>query len=382
MEIRDESLFHGVLVFCGTLEFLRLCPGEIELFVRILALLCTRCCEPEAVRSTAARFEQFMENLPALAFIKDADGRYIFTNQAYRSIGSVDPKARIGLTDFALFPGETARILRENDASVLRKGVPAETIEEVPFAGKVQHQWTVKFPLTEADGRVRLAGIAVDITRLVEAERALEASLEEKEVLYRELQHRVKNTFSVITSLLRLENTGSLSPETEGLLRKLQNRIEAISLVYRNLYGKPSSAPVDASKYLAQIAENLIRSYASSGGGGTSVELETDLEAVELSPDTAVPLGIILTELMTNAVKYGFSEGGGTVRLALSSGREGLEFRIFDDGSPLPESVDVENPQTLGLRLVRALTAQLKGSLTVLREGGTEFVLSLPPVHA
>ncbi len=383
MEIRDELLFHGFVLVSGKPERLRRVSKEIELFIRVVALLCTRCSSAEASRSTAVRFEQFMENLPAYAFIKDRKGRYIFTNQAYKKIGSVNPRKRLGRTDFELFSPEVARRIRENDEAVFQSGVPLETIEEIPFAGKIQHLLSVKFPLTEADGTLGLAGIAVDITRLVEIEQALETACKEKELLYRELQHRIKNTFSVITSLLRLENTRGLSPESEALLRKLLSRVEAVSLVYQNLYGKEGSAPVDASEYLVQIAENIIRSYTDAAAGeGHRIRLETDFEPVELSPDTAVPLGIILTELMTNAVKYGFREEGGTVLLSLSSGREGLVFRVFNDGIPLPESVDVENPETLGLRLVRALTSQLKGTLLVSREGGTEFVFRFPTAAA
>jgi PAS domain S-box-containing protein len=386
--IRDESRFHGVIIIGGASEILTTDPGGIELFVRILALLCTRCASVESTKSTAARFEQFMENLPAYAFIKDSEGKYIFTNRAYKKIGAVDPKARIGRDDFDLFPPDIARRLRENDQSVLHNGVPVETIEEVPYGGETQHQLTVKFPLTESDGSVRLAGISLDISRLVEVERALASSLEEKEILFRELQHRVKNTFAVIKSLLNLENISELSEETGELLRKLRNRIEAISLVYQNLYGKSSSAPVEASKYLLEIAENLIRSYASSGDGREAgIRLEADIEPVELSPDTAVPLGIILTELMTNAIKYGFREGQkvrdvpeerGRIRISLISEAEGLTFRVFNEGIPIPETVALENPESLGLRLVQALTSQLGGRLEVFREGGTEFVLCLP----
>ncbi|MFP4564182.1 MAG: sensor histidine kinase, partial [Spirochaetia bacterium] len=378
MEIRDELHFHGFVLVSGKPERLRRVSKKIELFIRVVALLCTRCFSAEASRSTAVRFEQFMENLPAYAFIKDREGRYIFTNQAYKKIGSVDPRERLGRTDFELFPPETARRIRENDEAVFQSGVPVETIEEIPYAGKIQHQLTVKFPLTEADGSVSLAGIAIDITLLVETERALETACKEKEILYRELQHRIKNTFSVITSLLRLENTRELSPESEALLRKLLSRVDAVSLVYHNLYGKEGSAPVDASAYLVQIAENLIRSYTDAADEGNRIRLETEIEPVELSPDTAVPLGIILTELLTNAVKYGFRKEGTTVRLSLSSGAEGLVFRVFDNGKPLPKSVDVENPETLGLKLVRALTSQLRGTLSLSRKGGTEFTLRIP----
>jgi PAS domain S-box-containing protein len=232
-------------------------------------------------------------------------------------------------------------------------------------------------PIETADGLMVLSAI-VDITERKRAEEQVLASLHEKEVLLKEIHHRVKNNLAVISSLFYLQSTYAHDEQSVLMFRESQDRVRSMALVHESLYRSENLAEVDFGEYARSLATNLFRSYSLPPN---NVRLKTDIEQVTLSIETAVPCGLILNELISNCLKHAFpSSRQGEVRLNLRVEPEGrCRLRVSDDGVGMPEGLDVMNTRTLGMRLVRSLISQIDGDIEFHNhQPGTEAELTFP----
>ena len=190
----------------------------------------------------------------------------------------------------------------------------------------------------------------------------LRASEERKEALLREVHHRVKNNLAVICSLLHLQSTHTKDAKTVETFCDMENRVHSMALVHESLYSSESLARIDFAEYAKGLAEDVLASYERPDA---PVRLQTDLEPIEMSVDLALPCGLILNELISNAFKHGFPEGVAGV-IELSSRTTGDPGRytlsVHDNGIGIAPGVDVNTSNSLGLRLVRLLTKQIHGS--------------------
>jgi len=219
--------------------------------------------------------------------------------------------------------------------------------------------------LFQVDGHTLHLALVRDIRERKAAEAELRRSLAEKETLLREIHHRVKNNLQVVSSLVNLKS--STIPAFDAT--DIQNRIRAMSLVHEILYGRGALAAVRFDAYITSLAEELFDIY-----GKPNVRLEQELEAVEVETDRAVSLGILVNELLTNALKHAFpGERPGSVHIAVRKLAEARELVISDDGVGLPESTPED---TLGLVLVDNLVEQINASLSVTRDGGTTYTIT------
>ena len=199
----------------------------------------------------------------------------------------------------------------------------------------------------------------------------LRSSLDEKEVLLKEIHHRVKNNLQVISSLLNLQSSHVRDENDMEIFRESQNRIRSMALIHEKLYQSGNVALVDFPQYARSLANTLFRSYRS---GDSNVSLEVDFGDVSLGIDAAVPCGLIINELLSNALKHAFpGNRGGKVLLGLRAQGGQTRLTVKDDGIGVPGSVDVARPDSLGLQLVNTLVAQIGGVLEVDRSNGTEF---------
>ncbi len=215
--------------------------------------------------------------------------------------------------------------------------------------------------------------VSHDLTERKQDEDAIHASLKEKEMLLKEIHHRVKNNLQVISSLLNLQSNSIESKETRELLRESQNRVRSMALIHEKLYQSESLAQVQFAEYLRNLTRDLFRSYSAGGVG-----LKLQAEDIPLDVDTAIPCGLIINELVSNALKYAFP-GGRTGDLHISFlkiSRERCALTVTDNGVGLPPEVDVKNPKTLGLQLVNMLVNQLHGTLDVVTDGGSTFMVT------
>jgi len=218
--------------------------------------------------------------------------------------------------------------------------------------------------------------VARDISERRKAEQQIRASLNEKEILLKEIHHRVKNNLQVITSLLNLQSSKEDHPQTAAVLRESQNRIRSMALVHEELYRSRDLARVDLSSYIGKLASGLFRVFASPS---SEIGLQIEVRDVFLPVDTAIPCGLILNELISNALKHAFrSSPQGTITIRMAKRGEAYELLVQDDGVGLPPYLSLESAETLGLQLVNTLIKQLHGTLQVERTGGTAFLLRFP----
>lgn len=219
-----------------------------------------------------------------------------------------------------------------------------------------------------------LCTVVQDITDRKEFENSLKDSIAEKEVLLREIHHRVKNNLQIISSLLNLQTVYIDDEEALNLFKESQNRVRSMSMIHESLYQSRDLAHIDFSIYISRLCNELLSSY---GVNINLITLKTDLEKVFLDINTAIPCGLIITELFTNAIKYAFPEGRkGIINIKFHREKgDNFILEVSDDGVGLPEDIDMEQTKSLGMRLVNSLVDQLDGNIQLDTNSGTRFVI-------
>jgi len=241
----------------------------------------------------------------------------------------------------------------------------------------------------QANTYQEFSGLAQDFVTMSEAvkerEKEIKSSLQEKDVLLREVHHRVKNNMQVISSLIRLQAGHSQDRIQKELLEESQHRIRSMFLVHEKLYQSPDLAKIDFRDYVHSLVNGLYRSY---GADPEKISLKVDVADIRLGLDNAIPCGLIVNELVSNAFKYAFPQyanlfekGGhdqcGEIKVILRSVSEGkIELIVSDNGIGLPEGLDFKNTESLGLQLVTTLAEdELAGEIEVNRAEGLEYII-------
>jgi two-component sensor histidine kinase len=232
-------------------------------------------------------------------------------------------------------------------------------------------------PFQNEMGDWLVAEINVDITERKQAEEKIRQSLLEKEALLREIHHRVKNNLQIISSLLSTQVGRVTEPAARDALRECQTRVLAIALIHQNLHQSETYLDVPFAEYVRSLGATVLRATRATD---RAVDLVFDLEDITLPVDHAVPCGLILNELITNALKHAFvGRKTGVVRVVLRSLPEHrISLSVSDDGVGLPEELgsQLEHATTMGLQLVRTLALQLDATLEIARGGGTSFTIT------
>jgi len=216
-----------------------------------------------------------------------------------------------------------------------------------------------------------------NITQHIEAEEKLSQSLKEKTILLKEIHHRVKNNLQIISSLLRLQSLYVPEEHLQNILNECQNRINSMALIHQKLYESKSFAAVNISDYLHELIVFLCNTYMVRSD---SVELILLEEDISFSIDSAIPLGLVLNELVTNSFKHAFTDKEKTkvtVKITLPDG-DNVNISIRDNGVGFPDDINFYNPSSLGLQLVHSLTEQVNGKIKLIVQEGTEILITIP----
>jgi PAS domain S-box-containing protein len=221
--------------------------------------------------------------------------------------------------------------------------------------------------------------IMQDVTERIHAEKSLAKSLSEKDVLLKEIHHRVKNNLQVISSLLYLQSLKLQDEQAKRIFRESQNRVKAMALIHEQLYQTKDFMRVDFAEYLQTLASMIAESYNEPP---SIIDVQIDSEKLDLSIDAAIPAGLIVSELVTNSLKYAFPEtaerAGKNKEIAILARKTSdndIMLIVRDNGIGLNMGRPLESPKTLGLRLVKMLTEQLRGSIEVLPQKGAAFCI-------
>jgi PAS domain S-box-containing protein len=226
------------------------------------------------------------------------------------------------------------------------------------------------FP-AEEDDMLYWAGINRDISEQVKHRDALEKSLHEKDTLLAEVHHRVKNNLAVISGLLEMQSFNADNEEIAGALQESQSRIQSIATVHEILYQSDSFANIELATYIDELVSYIAGTFNHDG---TNIRFKKDVESISLTVKQAVPCGLLLNELITNAYKHAFRDlDKGTIVISMKRNKNTIQLEVRDDGIGLPKDLNAEKPSSLGMKLIKTLVRQLEGSLTIERKPATAF---------
>lgn len=325
----------------------------------------------EALRESEERFRDLFESSPDAIFVENLDGGVLDVNPAACRLHGVPREELLGKTVFDLVPPDK----KDEAASEFRKLTKGESDHVEGFS------WTASgqaVPVEIRASRINYAGKPAvllhvrDITERRYAEEQFKTSLKEKEILLKEIEHRVKNNLQIISSLLSLQSGFVKDKQALEMFTELENRIQSMAMIHEKFYQAKGLAKIDFADYVGDLTRYLFRAY---GVNPEAIRLRMNVDHVLLGIDTAIPCGLIIHELVSNALKHAFSQNKtGEICIALGSNeKDGFVLRVSDNGAGLPRDLDFRNTESLGLQLVDTLTDQLGGTLEVDRNGGTAF---------
>ncbi len=233
-------------------------------------------------------------------------------------------------------------------------------------------------PICDLDGKItHIRGVIIDINRLMLAEEQLKNSLREKEFLLKELHHRVKNNLTLVSSMLNIQEEIVRDPIVDRVFESSRNRIKSMALVHELLYHSEDLGKIDFSQYIEKLLNYLSSSYATRKAGPT---LKIQVGDIKMPINKAIPCGLIINELATNAFKYAFTGNrAGEIRIELAiKDDKSCRLLIGDNGVGLPADLDVGSTKSFGFTLLTILINQLNGSFEIDRSGGTAFRITFP----
>ncbi len=348
-------------------------PGTNEPAVLGVAVDIT---ERQRAQEIAERFAAIVKSTDDAIISKDLNGIVTSWNPGAERIFGYTANEVVGKSIKMLFP--PGRV--EEETTILTRVGRGEAVEHFESVRVRKDSTNIDVavtisPLKDASGKVVGASkIARDITGRKESARLIEAALHEKEILLKEIHHRVKNNMQVISSLVNLQAESVADPAQREVFGEVRARVRAMALVHEKLYQSKDFASVDFAEYVKSLMRHLMRGY---GAAAARVSLRLEMDPVKFSVDTAVPCALILNELTTNALKHAFrGRASGEIAVALRRGDAGEALLTFrDNGNGLPPGTDWRQSTSLGLRLVDMLARQLSATVEVDAGHGTEFRL-------
>jgi len=231
-------------------------------------------------------------------------------------------------------------------------------------------------PIILEDGTIKeIACLAHEVTDKKFAEEKIKESLSEKEILLKEVHHRVKNNLQVISSILNLQSAYVSDSNTLNILRESQNRIKSMSFIHESLYQTKDFSSINFTEYIINLAKNLVHTYQIQPG---KIQQNYNMQELDLELDQAIPCGLIINELVSNALKYAFtsSKEGNSITVGLKEEKNRIHLSVEDNGVGLPKGFDPNETNTLGLQLVVTLVEQLDGNMVLSAEHGTKYLIT------
>ncbi len=304
----------------------------------------------------------------------DDNGRFTYLNQTHvEMFGYHHPDELLGQSRLALYSDkEIARFENEVFPQLKTQGKWRGTMTATRRDGNT---FAEEISLTQVEGG-GLVCVCRDITDRINAEQFILNSLQEKEVMLKEIHHRVKNNMQIVSSLLNLQLEHLKDEEARIMFAESQNRIASMALVHEKLYQSTDLARIDFTDYLSDLTDNLV---SSLGAHMRNIVFKLNATDLHLGIDTAIPCGLIINELVSNAYKHGFPQGGpGQVGLDIARLADGrIRLEVSDTGRGIAAHINLQQTKSLGMQLVHTLVRQLRGTIEVQREGGTHFILHL-----
>lgn len=327
------------------------------------------------LRESEERYRNIFENTGTSMLILDEDLNVFLVNKEFENVfGFFEKKleAKMNWIDLIAYPDNDKiwnyhnKILNERKISKIPETYELELKNKRGEIGDFLATFN-NIPNTE-----RILVSLIDISDRKKAENEIKSSLKEKETLLREIHHRVKNNMQIISSLISLQSAEVSDEKLVSLYKETENRIHSMALVHENLYQSHDLSHIGLSQYVQNLVEDLIYSY----GVSNAIETEIEVPPIEVNLETAIPLGLIINEMVSNSIKHAFPDKKGKIMVKLEiDSDENLILMVSDDGVGLPKDSDIDSIKKFGLKLIQALIQQLDGKLTFESKNGTTFCI-------
>jgi two-component sensor histidine kinase/PAS domain-containing protein len=330
----------------------------------------------KALEESEAKKEALLRSHPDIILLLKKNGLFLDCFVKDESDLLMEPSKFIGRYMRDVFPPD----LNLAFTDLFKKVDETDHIQKyeyaLPINGKLLHYEARAI----GSGEDEIMVVVRNITERIEAEEKIKRSLNEKQILLQEIHHRVKNNMAVISSMLNLQADAFTDPAVVNAFRDSRHRIRSMALVHEKLYRAEDLSRVDFSDYIHALVDDIAKSAESLNSG---ITMEVEAGDIFLGIDMAIPCGLVINELLINALKYAFPPGSpGKLRISMRKTANDKEpcyqLVISDNGTGLPDNIDIKNPSTFGLQLVDLLTQQLNGQIIVNRNNGTTFTINFP----
>ena len=328
----------------------------------------------ELIIKSEKKYRELADLLPQTVFETDVNADLTFMNiYAFEMFGYSQEDIENGLNILELIVEEERSLSRDKIKDVLSGQVSGDEYTAQRSDKSIFPIILYSNPIIHNKIHEGFRGIIIDISDIKNAEDKIVASLKEKEVLIQEINHRVKNNMQIISSLLSLQANHTSSDEAAEILKESRGRVKSMAMIHEKLYHSSNLSRLNMAEYLNNLVGDILRSYSSVS---SKVSSNVDVDDIYLNINTALPMGLMVNELVSNSIKHAFPEGEGNISIKLEYDGEKYILTVSDNGIGLPEDVDPFESSSLGLKLVNSLSIQLEGDLSVLRDGETTFILN------
>lgn len=332
--------------------------------------------EQVELNRTLTKFRLGIDRSANPIYITDRDGYIQYANPAFETHYGFTVDEVIGKTPRILKSGEQDPQFYERfwDSLLAGKSTEGEMVNQTKEGENIPVHYSTNPIIDDQGEHIGYIAIQDNISDRVEMEKKIRKSLKEKNVMLAEIHHRVKNNLAIISGLLELETIGNEGSEIAEFVKKSQTRIKSMAIVHEKLYDNNSLSEVNLKNYVEELVETI---HANWVHPDTAIAFDLDIDNFSININQAIPLSLIIHELITNAVKHAFQHtNDGLASIHIHENNRKVTLRISDDGDNVPSDFDMKRDQNLGLSLVQILTRQLGGELSCTVENGLRYYLT------
>jgi PAS domain S-box-containing protein len=328
----------------------------------------------KAIMQSEEKYRALFEYSPDFIILLAPDGKIIDINKSTKKFVNLSKEELVGKSILelgVLFEEDIKEFIGIGHELMNGKSVEPFEFKTIDRNGEIRWMDAYLSLLKKERNNCAVQVILHDITRRKNYEKQIKQSLREKEVLLKEIHHRVKNNLQIISSLLNLQSRYIEDKDALGIFKESQNRIKSMALIHEKLYQSEDLTKIDFAEYIRSLTFHLFHSYSVDQ---STIGLSINSEDVLFDIDTSIPCGLIINEILSNSLKYAFPKGRkGKINIDLQLEGEKCILIIGDNGVGFPEGLDFQNTETLGLRLVNILVSQINGVITIDTKEGTSF---------
>jgi PAS domain S-box-containing protein len=330
------------------------------------------------MQESEQKFRAFFENEPGYCYMVSPQGKIIDVNKSALNVLGYSKEELVGEELNRIYAPESQEIRAKLFENWKKTGkLQNEELVIVSKTGERRHVLLNVDAVRDEEGNIMHSlSVQLDITERKKAEEQIKKSLSEKEVLLREVHHRVKNNLQIINSLISLQQEHITDKKASASFVDIHNRVMSMAAVHENLYASGTYTEIKLSDYVKPMALNLFNTYNINP---KNVSLKTAIDNIPLDVDMAIPCSIIISELISNSLKHAFPNGKGEITIEFHQSTDSnVQLTISDNGVGIPDNIDLDSSKSFGLWLVKILAEQLWGTVLFERDKGTKVKVEFP----